>query len=319
MMKAWRWELVLLVILAAICAVNAVASPYFLDPYNLLDSTQSFSEKAILALSMTLLVIGRDIDLSVASIIALCSTAVGWLALQGIGTPGLVAASLAVGMAAGMFNGAVVTRFQVPAIVVTIGTMSLFRGVSYIVLGDGAYTDYPEGFDVLGQGYLFDLIPYEFIVFLVLAAVFSAFLHRTVFGRDLFAYGNNPQAALYSGIKVDAYRFWLFTLNGVMAGLSAVLFTSRVGATRPNMALGWELEVIAVVVLGGVGIMGGSGSMPGVIIAVFVLGMLTFGLGLVNIPGIIVTIIIGFLLIGAIAAPIVAHRIGARRRRAARA
>jgi rhamnose transport system permease protein len=184
------------------------------------------------------------------------------------------------------------------------------------VLGDGAYTEYPDGFAVLGQGYLFDLIPYELVVFVVLAIGFTVVLHRTVLGRKLYAYGHNPEAARYSGIAVDAYRFWLFTLNGCMCGLASVFLTSRVGATRPNMALGWDLEVIAVVVLGGVSIMGGSGTMFGVVLSILVMGMLTFGLSLHNIAGILMSIIVGLLLITAVALPLVANKIAARRARA---
>jgi rhamnose transport system permease protein len=314
-----RWETVLVLLLVAICVVNASLSPYFLNPHNLFDSTQSFTEKALIVLSMSLVIIGRDIDISVAANVALSSTAIGWLALRGAGTPVLLAAAILVGTLAGMFNGLVITRFRVPAIVVTIGTLSLFRGIAYIVLGDHAFTTYPESFWALGQGYLWNLIPYEFIVFVVLAAGFWVLLHRTVIGRNLFAYGNNPDAARYSGIPVDRYRFWLFTLNGTMSGLAAAFLTSRIGATRPNMAQGWEMEVIAVVVLGGVSIMGGSGTLAGVLLSVFVMGMLTFGLGLMNVPGIMMTVIVGFLLIGAIASPIVLKKISDWRQERARA
>jgi rhamnose transport system permease protein len=308
-----RWEAVLAVILIAICAVNSLASPYFLDLHNLFDSTQAFTEKAIIALSMTLLIIGRDIDLSIAAIIALASTVIGWLASLGVGSAGLVAASVVVGTAAGAFNGIVITRFRIQAIVVTIGTMSLFRGISYAVLGDTAYTSYPDGFEQLGQGALWGLVPYELVVFAVLAIAFTVILHRTIIGRRLFAYGNSPDAAVHSGIDVDAHRFWFFTINGALCGLAAAFLTSRIGATRPNMATGWELDVIAVVVLGGVSILGGSGTLPGVILAVFVLGMLTFGLGLMNVPGIMMSVITGLLLIGAIATPLVIRRIVSRR------
>jgi len=304
-----RWEGILFAILVAICVFNAFASPYFLNPYNLFDSTQIFSEKAILALSMALIIIVRDIDLSVASIVALVSTVIGWLATQGFGAPALVLVALVVGTAAGMLNGLLVTRFGVPAILVTIGTMSLFRGVSYIMLGDSAFTVYPEGFSEFGQGVLLGMVPYEFLAFLVLAVAFGIVLHRTVFGRDIFAIGNNPQGALYSGIRVDAYRFWLFTVNGLICGLVAVFFTSRIGATRPNMAQGWELDAIAMVVLGGVSIAGGSGTIPGVVISAFVIGMLTFGLGLLNVPGILMTIVVGALVISAIALPILGRRV----------
>ena len=308
-----RWETVLVVLLIAVCVVNSFASPYFLDVHNLFDSTQAFTEKAIIALSMTLVIIGRDIDLSVAAIIALCSTVIGWLATLGAGTPVLLAASVIVGAAAGAFNGFIITRFRVQAIVVTIGTMSLFRGISYALLGDAAYTSYPDGFDELGQGTLWGLVPYELLAFAVLAIAFTVILHRTVIGRRLFAYGNNPHAALHSGIRVDAHRFWLFTVNGALSGLASAFLTSRVGATRPNMAMGWELDVIAVVVLGGVSIVGGSGTLPGVILAVFVMGMLTFGLGLMNVPGIMMSMVTGLLLIVAIAAPLVIRRIVPRR------
>ena len=175
-----RWESVLVVLLIAICAVNAVVTPYFFEIQNLFDSTQLFAEKALIALSMTLVIIGGDIDLSVASIVVLCSTAMGWLAIHGVGTLGLVAASLVVGTAAGMFNGAIITRFKVPAIVVTIGTVSLFRGIPSVVLGDSAYTEYPESFSVLGQGTLFDLVPYSFAMFVVLAGAFTVLLHHTI-------------------------------------------------------------------------------------------------------------------------------------------
>jgi rhamnose transport system permease protein len=311
---ALRWEAILFYILLGICGLNAHASPYFLDLHNLFDSTQAFTEKAIIALSMTLVIIGQDIDLSSAAMITLCSTVIGWLATQGLGTPALLVASVLVGTTAGAVNGGIVTRFGVPAIVVTIGTQSLFRGISYIILGDKAFTSYPADFSQLGQGYLFGYIPYEFLVFVALAVVFSVLLHRTVVGRNLYAYGNSPAAARYSGIAVNAHRFWFFVLNGSMSGLAGAFLTSRIGATRPNMAQSWDMEIIAVVVLGGVSIMGGSGTMPGVILSVFVMGMLTFGLGLVNVPGIMMTIIIGLLLIFSIATPIVVRRVAGRRR-----
>jgi rhamnose transport system permease protein len=288
--------------------VNSRLSPWFLDYYNLLDSTFNFSEKAIMALSMTLIIVTRDIDLSVASIIALASVFMGLAAQAGAGVPLLVLIGLATGLLAGFANGAIITRFQIPAIVVTIGTMSLFRGIAYVVLGDTAITSYPAGFSWFGQSYLVWSIPFEFVLFLVLAAVFGFVLHFTTTGRRIYAIGNNPVAARFSGIPVDRYRLVLFTLNGLMAGLAAVLLTSRIGSTRPNIAAGWELEVITMVVLGGVSIMGGSGTISGVFIAVFVLGMMTFGLSLMNVPGIVMSVFVGVLLIASIAVPILIRR-----------
>lgn len=309
-----RWELLLLGFAVLVFLANTQLSPYFLDPWSLSDATFNFTEKAIIALPMAMLIIGRDIDLSVASIIALASTAMGAAAEIGAGAPVLLAIGLVVGLTAGLFNGWLVTRFAIPAIVVTIGTMSLYRGISFIVLGDQVYRSYPPEFAVFGQGYAVGLLTVEFTIFLMLALVFAALLHRTSFGRRVYAIGRNPVAARFSGVDVDRHRLVLFALVGLMAGLASVLLTSRLGSTRPNIAMGWELEVITMVVLGGVNIMGGSGTIPGVFIAVFLMGLVTFGMGLLNVPGIVMSIFVGSLLILAIATPIVLRRFTQRRR-----
>ena len=308
---ALRWEVLLLVLLALVVLVNSLISPYFLDIYNLSDATFNFSEKAIIALAMALLIIVRDIDLSVAAIVALASLAMGEAALAGAGTPVLVLVGLVTGAICGAVNGALVTYVGLPSIVVTIGSMSLFRGLAQVVLGDGAITKYPASFQVLGQGYVADGVPMpiSFALFLVLAAVFGVVLHRTTLGRRIYAMGNNPVAARFSGIPVNRIRFGLFVLAGLMAGLAGVLLTARIGSTRPNIALGWELEAVTMAVLGGVSIAGGSGTIPGVVLAVFVLGLTTFGMSLVNVPGIVINIMIGTLLIVSISVPIVVSRI----------
>jgi rhamnose transport system permease protein len=259
-----RWEVVLLAFLALVFFLNTQLSPYFLDPWNLSDATFNFTEKAIIALPMALLIIARDIDLSVASTIALASTLMGAAADAGAGPLALLLVGLGVGLLAGLFNGWLVTTFALPAIVVTIGTMSLYRGISYIILGDQSYGSYPEGFEYFGRGYVAWVLSFEFTLFLVLALGFGVLLHKTAFGRRTFAIGQGPEAARFAGIDVERHRLTLFALVGLMAGLAAVLLTSRIGSTRPNIATGWELEVITMVVLGGVNIMGGSGTIPGV-------------------------------------------------------
>jgi rhamnose transport system permease protein len=227
----------------------------------------------------------------------------------------LIALGLGVGVLCGAFNGALVTYFALPSIVVTIGTMSLFRGIAQVVLGDQALTRYPASFQAIGQGYILEAvpIPIAFVLFLLLAAVFAIVLQRTTMGRRLHAIGCNPTAALFSGIPVNRIRFRLFVLMGLLAGLAAVLLTSRIGSTRPNIALGFELEVVTMVVLGGVSISGGAGGIVGVVLAVFVLGLTTFGLSLINVPGIVISILNGVLLILSIAVPRLAARLLRRR------
>jgi len=224
----------------------------------------------------------------------------------------LVVIGLAVGVVAGAFNGFIVTRFQIPSIVVTIGTMSLFRGIAYVVLGDQVYRSYPPGFDWFGQGYVWWVFSFEFVLFLTLAVIFGIVLHRTVFGRWIYVIGNNPVAALFSGVRVNRVRFLLFMATGLMSGVASILLTSRIASTRPTIATGWELAVVTMVVLGGVNILGGSGTIPGVVIAAFVMGLVTFGFGLLNVPGIEQSIFIGALLIAVIALPIVSGRIARR-------
>ncbi len=305
------WEVLLLGVAVAIFTFNSLASPYFLDAWNLSDATFNFTEKAMIAFAMALLVIAGEIDLSVAAIIALASTAMGAAAQVGIGAPGLVAIGISVGLACGMFNGFLVSGLKLPSIVVTIGTMSLFRGISYIVLGDQAYGKYPADFAFFGQDYVFWVFSFEFVLFIVVAIAFAILLHATNFGRQVYTIGNNEFAARFSGIPVERVKFILFMLTGAMSGVAAVCLTSRLGSTRPSIALGWELEVVTMVVLGGVSILGGSGTIGGVVIAAFVMGLVTFGLGLLNVPGIVMSIFIGLLLIITIAIPILARRIKA--------
>ena len=297
------WESLLFAVAVAIFIVNSFASPYFLDPWNLSDATFNFTEKAMIAFAMAMLIVAGEIDLSVAAIVALASTAMGVAMTAGVGVPGLVAVGLATGLVCGAVNGFMVAGMGLPSIVVTIGTMSLFRGISYIVLGDEAYTGYPTAFAFFGQGYVWWVFSFELVLFAVLAVVFWALLHRTNFGRTVYAIGNNPTAALFSGIRVQRVRFILFLLTGLMSGIAAVCLTSRLGSTRPSIATGWELEVVTMVVLGGVNILGGSGTIPGVVLAAFVMGLVTFGFGLLNVPGMVMSIFIGLLLIGVIALP----------------
>jgi rhamnose transport system permease protein len=303
------WEALLLLMFVLIFFANSLASPYFLDPWNLSDATFNFTEKAIIALAMGFLIIAGEIDLSVAAIIALASTAMGAAAQAGVGPAGLCAIGLLVGVLCGAFNGLLVTRVGLPSIVATIGTMTLFRGIAYVVLGDGVYKGYPPGFAYFGQGYVWWVFSFEFVAFLFLAVGAYVLLHRTVFGRAVFAIGNNSFAARFSGIRVERVKFLLFLMTGLACGVAAIMLTSRLGSTRPSIAFGWELEVVTMVVLGGVSILGGSGTIPGIVVAAFVMGVVTFGLGLLNVPGIVMSIFIGLMLIAVIALPIVVRRV----------
>ena len=314
-----RWEVILAILLVLTVVVNTIVSPYFLDIFNLADATFNFSEKAIIALGMALLILVREIDLSVAAIVALAAMGIGHAAEAGLGATGLFATGMGIGLLCGLFNGVLVTWFSLPSIVVTIGTMSLFRGITQVILGDQAKTKYPQEFLDLGQSYFIKMkatgiswlfippVPLSFLIFLVLAVLFGLVLHKTVIGRQLFAIGSNPVAARFSGIPVDRLRLLLFVLSGILSGLAAALLTARLGSMRSNIGVGWELDIVTMVILGGVSIAGGVGSIMGVFLAVLVLGLVTFGMSLNNIPGQVVSVYLGILLIAVIAVPRIAE------------
>ncbi len=226
----------------------------------------------------------------------------------------MIITGLVVGLLAGCFNGVLVTIFRVPSIVATIGTLSLFRGIAYALIGDGVLKAYQPDFAYFGQGYVWGPVSFELVLFAVLAVLFAIVLHMTVIGRRIYAIGANPIAARLSGIRVERYKFWIFALLGMTAGLGSVLLTSRLGSTRPSIATGWELEVITMVILGGISIDGGQGSILGVVLSALLIGCVTFGLSLLNVPGIVLAIVTGCLLIGVVALSSLIGYSGRRRR-----
>jgi rhamnose transport system permease protein len=173
---------------------------------------------------------------------------------------------------------------------------------------------YKPDFAYFGQGYVWGPVSFELVLFLVLAVIFAIVLHTTVIGRRIYAIGANPIAARLSGIRVDTYKFWIFALLGMTAGLGSVLLTSRLGSTRPSIATGWELEVITMVILGGISIDGGQGSIVGVVLSALLIGCVTFGLSLLNVPGIVLAIVTGCLLIFVVSLSSLVGYSGRRRR-----
>lgn len=299
-------EVLLLGLIFVVVIINSFLSPYFLDVYNLLDSTQNISEKAIIVLSMALVIISGEIDISVASIITLSGVSMGAASSYGFDTWLILVVGLGAGTLAGLINGLLVTKLDLPSIIVTIATMSLYRGIAFIILGDQAYTDFPANFKAIGQTYFGgEMVPSQLPAFLLLGALTCFFLHKTVYGRRIFAIGNNAIGARYSGIRVNHYRLGLLTLNGLTSAITAVFLVSRIATARPNMAMGWELEIITIVILGGVSIFGGSGKISGVILAILLIGLVQFGMQLINVPGIMMSISTGMLLIISLILPII--------------
>ena len=299
-----KWEVLLCIIFASMFIFFTLKTQYFLDWFNLMNATFQFSEKAIMALPMIFIIMCGDIDISIASIIALCAYVVGSAAQGGASIPSLIALSLLVGTLAGLFNGLMITTLNMPAIAVTLATQSIFRGISIGLLGDQARTSFPEGFGFFGQEFIKGtIIPFEFVLYLVLMLLFAFILHKTTYGRRLYAIGDSAEAARFSGVNVKLTRFINFTITGFFCGLTAVLLASRILSVRSNIATGWDLEIITLVVLGGVAITGGRGTVFGVFLGSLLVGYLKFGMGLLKFSGTLMTIVIGSLLISAVLLP----------------
>ncbi|AEI45700.1 ABC transporter permease [Paenibacillus mucilaginosus] len=298
-----QWEWLLVVILIAINIINANLSPYYLNYESLRDATMSFLDKAFIVLPMVLVMILGDIDISVASTVALTSVIMADLYHLGLPMELSILVGLAVGALCGFINGLLIVKFkELSAVIVTLSTMIIYRGIAYIILEDQAKGNFPEWFSFFGWEYVGG-VPFILVVFLIFAAAFSLLLHKTTFGRRVYAIGNNSTASRFSGVQVDKIKVIVFTLTGLMAAVTAIFLMSRMGSTRPNVATGYELDVIAMVVLGGISTAGGKGRMIGAILAVFLIGLLSYGLGLVNVPAQMLLVIIGLLLIFAVMVP----------------
>ncbi|WP_123040229.1 ABC transporter permease [Cohnella candidum] len=298
-----QWEWLLVVLILAVFVMNASLSEFFLDYDNLRDATMGFLDKAFIVLPMVFIILMGDIDISVASIVALSSVVMADLYSKGLPMAWAMVVCLAVGTVCGWINGMLIVRFkELSSVIVTLATMIIYRGIAYIILEDQAAGKFPKWFKFLGWEYV-GSIPFILIAFAVFALGFGLLLHKTGFGRKLYAIGNNATASRFSGVEVDRIKVIAFTLAGLMSAVTALFLTSRMGSSRPNIATGYELEVIAMVVLGGVSTAGGKGRMIGAILAVFLIGYLRYGLGLVNISAQSLLIVLGLLLIFAVAVP----------------
>jgi rhamnose transport system permease protein len=258
-------------------------------------------EKGLISLAMAYIIISGNIDISVASNMGMTAAFMGVLHRAGANIWICASIGLLIATLGGFLNGYLIVRFRLPAIAITLGTYALYRGIAYILLQDTAVGIESESFMYLGQGYIGNTpIPFSLVIYIIFAFIFGFILHKTTFGRYIYAIGNNEQACKFSGIPVERIKIILFTLIGFMSGLGIIFLTSRLSSIRPDIGSGLELEVIATVVLGGVSILGGSGNMIGVVLSLFLLGYLTYSLNLLNIPSQVITIILGLLLVSTI-------------------
>lgn len=315
-MTSWRerllsWEGFLLLVLVVLYAANALAEPVFLTVQNQINLFQLSIEKVIVALVMAFVIINGEIDLSVASVMGLSACAFGWLFQMGVPAPLAIVICLGVGVACGAFNAFWIVRFGLPSLVVTLATLIAYRGFARVLVEDRAIGDFPDWFDHLGQQPILGPFPLAMLFFFVGAVAAWVILQRTVFGRKVTFIGANKAVADYSGVEVGRVKATLFVASSTVAALAGLLFAARVGAVRGDVALGFELDVITIVLLGGVSIFGGVGTITGTVLAILIVLALRNGMALADLTGHIQSGILGLLLILSVMVP--AIRDGARR------
>ena len=314
-----RWEGLLVLIFLAVNVMNICISPYYLNARNLFTNINNFMDRALIALPMAFVLLLGDIDLSVGGNVCLSATVLG-IVYNASGSIWLgILACLATGAICGALNGIVMTKFtELAPMIVTLATNIIYRGLSERILGDGSTGGMTQvtWFNQIFYGRLFNLIPYPIIIFFALAIVFGLVMHKTVFGRQMFAIGANKKAAAYAGIKVEKIRMIVFTLTGLMCGFAAIFYCSKLGSVKSDVADGFDLEAISMCVLGGISTAGGKGTMVGAVIAIFIIGLLRYGLGLINLSGQTIRIIIGALLIAVVLYPTIQDAIRNRKKSA---
>ena len=301
--KLLSWEALLLFILIVVVLINVSLSPFYLGLNNQINLFQLSIEKIIVSLAMTLIIINAEIDLSVASVMGLSACMLAYLHNQGQPFWVAIVASLLVGALAGAFNGFWVAYVGLPSLVVTLAGLIGYRGVARILVEDESIGNFPAWFEKLGQQGFIGSVPFSLLIFFVGIVIVWIVLQRSGYGRTIYVIGNSADVARYSGVNVRRVKMSLFIISGTVSALAGVLIAARLGAVRGSTALGFELDIITMVLLGGVSIFGGSGTLTGVVLSILIILNIRNGLSLVNIPGNTQTGVIGLLLILSVLLP----------------
>ncbi len=296
------WSLFLLFV------VFALTAPNFLSPQNLAAVLRQSSVITIMAIGMTFVIVAGAIDLSVGSLMAL-SAIFGTMVLASLSaanTPGWISigaailVSVAAGVVGGWVNGFTTSALNLPSFIVTLGTLGIFRGLALYVTNGIPVVDLPRSFGWLAEGEILGIVPIPVVILALVALLFTVVLRKTRLGRYAFAIGSNPDAALYSGIRVSRYRTSCFLLLGGLAGLAGMIEAARLITGQPTAGEGYELRVIAAVVIGGGSLSGGEGSIAGTIVGSFIMGILSNGSNLLGISPFVQQIVIGIVIILAV-------------------
>jgi ribose transport system permease protein len=300
-----------LIALAVMVLAMSVLSDKFCTPENGWNILRQISVNLCLSIGMTLVILTGGIDLSVGAILALAGAVAAGLLKNGIAIPqfnllieftvwGAILSGALVGLALGSFNGLVITRFAIPPFVATLGMLSIARGLTMLWTGGFPFTGLGEGFDFIGTG-VFGGIPMPVWISAALVGIFVLVTRKTRFGRYIYAVGGNERAALLTGLNVNRIKFWVYMLAGGLAGVAGLIVTARLDSAQPNAGLGYELDSIAAVVIGGTSLSGGRGSILGTLLGCLIIGILNNGLFLLNVSPFWQQVTKGFVILVAVA------------------
>ncbi|MBN9315219.1 MAG: ABC transporter permease [Devosia sp.] len=295
-----RPETMTLALLVLAVFAGAWLSPFFLDISYILRSFTLYAEFAIVALVLTMVIIAGEIDLSPAANMALSACVFAWLQQAGLPVPAAVAVGLAAGLAMGAFNGLMVIGLQLPSIIVTIGTLTLYRGLAQIIAGDKSIR-VPEWF--IGVDKIMVLgVPLPVVIFIVLALALGFLLSRTIVGRQIYQIGTNEVAARHAGIRSARIKFGLFLAVGLVSATAGMMTASRLGSVRYDLGLGGELQMVLMAMLGGTYIFGGRGTILGTFLAAWLLVLVSTGMIVANVLPAVQLVVLGILLVVSIIA-----------------
>lgn len=285
---------------AIICLVLALSTPRFFTVSNLMTIGNQVSINALLAFGVTFVIITGGIDLSLGSMVAVTGVVAAMFAhpdTYPVIVPIFI--GLAAGSAMGAFNGLVITKSKVPPFIVTLGTMTIGRGLALILSKGRPVSNLSDSFNFIGGGNLFG-IPFPIIILIVAFAVCSIVLNKTILGRYMYAVGGNEPAARASGIRVSRVKMWVYTICGLLSAMGGILLTSRITTGQPNAGSGFELDAIAAAIIGGTSTSGGTGSMTGTLIGALLIGVISNSLDLLNVTSYYQQVVMGAIIIGAV-------------------
>ncbi len=288
---------VLAIIFVLQITLTSLLVPGYFSVWGLLDASRAFVEVGFISLAMTLIIITGGIDLSVGALLALVSVTIGFSYQAGLPLGAACALGVLVGVAGGTLNGLITTYFRLHPLVVTLGTFALFRGIAFAVSDADAVSSFPRWFSFFGQYKFGGMVPAQLVLLGICAVIFWLLLAKTPFGRYVYALGHNPTASRFSGVATEKVTVAVYAIMGLMVGLAGLIHTSRIFSARGNAGFGLELVAIAIVVMGGARILGGSGTIWGTVVGLLILSYLQDGLSFAGVRGDIGLTIIGFALI----------------------